>query len=190
MFIDMRGSTSLAEKRLPYDVLFFLNQFFTEMSAALDLYEGHYAQFTGDGLMALFGLEGTPEVACRNAWKCACDMFERVDNLNANLEHDLPFPLKIGVGIHFGVAIVGDIGPPLVRQVSAIGDTINTAARLEAMCKTLSVPLVVSEVAVKMAGISPPLEMRHEVEVRGRAQTLPVFALDEKTSHKLLIDIE
>ncbi len=178
MFIDMRGSTALAEKRLPYDVLYVLNQFFSEMAAALDAHRGHYAQFTGDGLMALFGLRGSAEDACRDAWACAAEMLDRLERLNRALAGDLPQPLRIGIGIHFGVAIVGDIGPPLVRQVSAIGDTINTAARLEAMSKEFSAVVVISEAAARLAGLALPPETRHRVAVRGREEGMFVHALD------------
>ena len=67
LFIDLRGSTSLGEQKLPYDVVFILNQFFAEMSAALQLTGGHYAQFAGDGLMALYGLKSNHETSCREA---------------------------------------------------------------------------------------------------------------------------
>jgi len=186
MFIDLRGSTTLAMERLPYDVLYILNQFFAEMSNALKESDGHYAQFNGDGLMALFGLQGKPEEAALNAWKCACDMLKRLDVLNERLAENLPFPLKIGIGIHFGVAIVGDIGPPAVRHVSAIGDTINTAARLEAMCKQMGVPFVISEAAAQKAGITPPSDCRQEVEVRGRTGTLPIYTLSGELAHELM----
>lgn len=181
LFIDLRGSTRLGESRLPYDVLFILNQFFAEMEAALTAHRGHYATFTGDGLMALFGLSGGEEAACADAWGCGCDMLGRVDRLNAALAEELPFPLRIGVGIHFGVAIVGDIGPPAVRHVSAIGDTINTTARLESMTKDLEVPMVISAAAAERAGLTPPPETRREVEVRGRVGTLAVYALSKET---------
>ncbi len=186
MFIDLRGSTSLSQKRLPYDVLYVLNQFFSEMSSALAENHGHYAQFNGDGLMALFGLHGKPDDAVRNAWQCAGDMLRRLDELNERLEADLPFPLEIGIGIHHGIAIVGDIGPPAVRQVSAIGDTINTTARLEAMCKTFGLPVVISKAAADVAGFAPPESCLHYVEVRGRTGKLPVFAMSGADLYRVL----
>ncbi|HAJ23040.1 MAG TPA: ferredoxin, partial [Rhodospirillaceae bacterium] len=71
LFIDIRASTKLAEEKLPYDVLFILNQFFSEMSSAITETNGHYAQFNGDGLMALYGLMGTEEDGARSALKGA-----------------------------------------------------------------------------------------------------------------------
>ena len=73
MFIDLRGSTKLGEDKLPYDILFILNQYFAEMSAALNETDGHYAQFSGDGLMALYGLKGSIEAGCRDCHKVCRD---------------------------------------------------------------------------------------------------------------------
>jgi len=83
MFIDIRGSTKLGEEKLPYDVLFVLNQFFAEMAAALAETNGHYAQFTGDGLMGLYGIDENIVKACRDAILGAAAMISRLEKLNA-----------------------------------------------------------------------------------------------------------
>ncbi|MFQ5546584.1 MAG: 2Fe-2S iron-sulfur cluster-binding protein, partial [Acidiferrobacterales bacterium] len=85
MFIDLRGSTKLGEERFPYDVVFILNQFFAEMAASLQATRGHYAQFSGDGLMALYGLESSIEDGCRDALKGAVEMNRRLKALNERL---------------------------------------------------------------------------------------------------------
>ena len=136
MFIDLRASTKLGEERLPYDVVFILNQFFAEMSAALEETRGHYAQFSGDGLMALYGMESDLATGCRDAFRGAAAMTRRLGNLNERLGHELQEPLRIGIGIHCGEAIVGTMGPPSSPNLSAIGDNINIAARLEAQSKS------------------------------------------------------
>src|SRR5690606_28568736 len=111
LFIDLRGSTRLGERRLPYDVLFILNQFFAEMAGALNATGGHYAQFNGDGLMALYGLAGDTRAGARQALAGGADMLRRLAVLNDVLRGELDEPLRIGVGIHCGDAIVGTMGP-------------------------------------------------------------------------------
>ncbi|MFT5658978.1 MAG: adenylate cyclase, partial [Gammaproteobacteria bacterium] len=107
MFVDLRDSTKLCEGQLPYDALFILNQFFVEMAAALNTSHGHYAQFAGDGLMALYGLERGLKQGCLDALQGAVDMQRRIDKLNQNLKQELKQPLRIGIGLHCGDAIVG-----------------------------------------------------------------------------------
>src|SRR6185503_3551106 len=133
MFVDLRDSTRIAESRLPYDVVFIMNQFFAEMHAALRATGGYYAQFRGDGLLALYGLQTELPSACRAALAGAAEMQTRIERLNQSLADELKTPLRIGIGIHAGVAIVGTLGPPEAPIYSAIGDMVNTAARFEDM---------------------------------------------------------
>ncbi|MCX7314083.1 MAG: adenylate/guanylate cyclase domain-containing protein [Alphaproteobacteria bacterium] len=136
VFIDLRGSTTLGEAKMPYDVLFILNQFFNEMTRALDATGGHYSNFTGDGLMALYGLEAAEAAfGAEQALRGAREMLMRLDQLNTRLRTDLKEPLRIGIGIHVGEAIVGALGPSGSQIVTAIGDTVNTTARLEGLTK-------------------------------------------------------
>lgn len=178
MFVDLRESTKLAEDKLPYDVVFILNRFFSEMSDALDETGGHYAQFAGDGLLALYGLETDLDTAARAALEGAHNMMERIEKLNDEIASELSRPLRIGIGIHAGEAIVGDMGPPATPIRSAIGDNINIAARLEAMTKDLGARLVVSTKTVELSGEDYSTHRIENVEVRGRREKLPVYAVE------------
>jgi adenylate cyclase len=112
LFVDMRGSTSLGAAKMPYDLLYILNQFFHETPQELDATNGHYSQFTGDGLMALYGLDSKdPAIGATDALRGAREMLARIDQLNSRLRGDLPHPLCIGIGIHSSEAIVGAMGP-------------------------------------------------------------------------------
>ena len=182
MFVDLRESTQLAEGRLPYDVVFVMNQFFAEMYQALRASNGYYAQFRGDGLLALYGLQSELAQACREALAGAAEMQRRMDRLNASLAADLAQPLRIGIGVHAGVAIVGTMGPPDASIHSAIGDNINIAARLEGMTKAYRCTLVVSEETLRTAGIDPRGAPLHRVRVRGRTERLNVYAVDDPRS--------
>jgi adenylate cyclase len=179
MFVDLRGSTKLGEERLPYDVVFILNQFFADMSAALDATRGHYAQFTGDGLLALYGLEGDAKEGARDALRGVTEMKKRLDGLNERLAHELKTPLKIGIGMHSGEAIVGTMGPPSSPNLSAIGDNINIAARLEAMCKELQCDVVISQAVANLAEVDLSEHPSHRVEVRGREEPVEIYATCE-----------
>lgn len=179
MFLDLRGSTKLGEQKLPYDVLFILNQFFAEMAQALSESDGHYAQFAGDGLMALYGLKQTPAEGARSAFKGASLMLTRLAKLNERLGEELDEPLRVGIGIHCGEAIVGTMGPPSSPNFSAIGDNINVAARLEAKTKEFNAAMVVSVAAVELADIAHEGASHHTVDVRGRDGELDVITVGD-----------
>jgi adenylate cyclase len=179
MFVDLRDSTRLADGRLPYDTVFVMNQFFAEMYAALRATGGYYAQFRGDGLLALYGLDTSLADACRAAIRGAAEMQSRIEGLNRALAADLRSPLRIGIGIHAGVAIVGTMGPPDAPIYSAIGDMVNTAARLENMTKAYDCVLVISEHALQQAGVAPGAAAQHQVRVRGKTERLAVYAVKD-----------
>jgi adenylate cyclase len=179
VFVDLRGSTTLGEARMPYDVLFILNQFFHEMTKALIATNGHYSQFTGDGLMALYGLHARdPATGPAEALRGSREMLARLDQLNRRLGAELPQPLRIGIGIHFAEAIVGTMGPPHSQITTAIGDTVNTAARLEGLTKDYDCPLIVSRRAAEAAGLDLSGRKLHEVAVKGRVQKVEFYALE------------
>ena len=185
LFADLRGSTRLGEQKFPYDVLFVLNQFFEELSAALQETNGHYAQFQGDGVMALYGLETGLRTGVRQALEGATQMLSRLDDLNRRLEGELNAPLRMGIGIHAGEAIVGTMGPPTSPNFSAIGDNVNIAARLESQTKPLDCALVVSADAVENGGLDFSSVPRHEVTVPGRTQPIAVYAVSDPATIRL-----
>ena len=104
-------------------------------------------------------------------------MQTRIEGLNRTLADDLSAPLRIGIGVHAGVAIVGTMGPPDAPIYSAIGDMVNTAARFEDMTKAFNCTMVVSEEALRQAGIGPGDSPQHQVRVRGKTERLTVYAV-------------
>jgi adenylate cyclase len=178
VFVDMRGSTSLGEAKMPYDVLFILNRFFHEMSKAVAATNGHYSQFTGDGLMALYGLDAAdPATGPADAVRGAREMLMGLEQLNHQLREDLPEPLRIGIGIHYGEAIVGAMGPPRSQIVTAIGDTVNTCARLESLTKEYDCVVVVSRRAAEIALLDVSGRELHNAPVKGRVEPVQFYAL-------------
>ncbi|HEX3247192.1 MAG TPA: adenylate/guanylate cyclase domain-containing protein, partial [Chloroflexota bacterium] len=174
LFADIRSFTQLAEHRFPYDVVFLLNRYFATMGEAVERSGGHLDKFIGDGVMALFGIHNGPVEGCRDALRAAVNMSESLDALNAELQWDLTEPLRIGLGIHMGPVIIGEMGYGRARTFTAIGDAVNTASRLESMNKELKSQLIVSEDVTGRAGVDLSGFDVHEVEVRGRTDALRV----------------
>jgi len=177
LFADIRGFTSLAEGRLPYDVVFILNRYFATMGRAVEAAGGRVDKFIGDGVMALFGIESGAQAACREALAAARLMSERLEELNQSLRGELDQPLRIGIGIHVGPTIVGEMGYGNATAITAIGDAVNTASRLESLTKTYGCELVVSEETVVRAGFDFAAFPRHEIEIRGKRDMLAVRTL-------------
>jgi adenylate cyclase len=174
MFVDMRGSTRLAEHRLPFDTVFIVNRFLGAVSQAVIECGGRPNQFVGDGLLALFGLAGGPQTACRQALRAAALIAGNVEELNQFLSHDLREPIRFGIGIHGGEVIIGDIGYRDHMVFTALGDAVNVAARLQDMTKNLACEVVLSEEVRLTAGLADDALPRQEVAIRGRAEPMTV----------------
>lgn len=179
LFADLRGFTTMSEQRLPYDVVFILNRYFNEMGHAIEQAGGHVLQFTGDGIMALFGVDlADPQESAIRSLNAARAMFERLAVLNSDLAHDLPAPLRMGIGIHQGLCIVGDMGYGTAYGLSAVGDTVNTASRLEGLTKEYSACLVFSQAVASRAGIDTS-GLRHDaITPRGRLTELGIHIVE------------
>jgi len=178
LFADLRAFTRLAEHKLPYDLVFLLNRYFAEMGLAIEEAGGHIDKFIGDGIMALFGLDRGVAAGCREALVAARAMSERLLQLNKALAHDLPEPLRIGIGIHMGPAIVGEMGYGRAVSLTAIGDAVNTASRVEGLAREYQCELVVSEMVLIGAGVDLGDTPAREIEIRGRVERLRVRVLE------------
>jgi len=179
LFVDMRGSTRLAEHRLPFDTVFIVNRFLGAVSQAVIACGGQPNQFLGDGALALFGLTSSPQTACRQALRAAAMIAANVAELNQFLSHDLREPIRFGVGIHGGEVIIGDIGYRDHMVFTALGDPVNVAARLQDMTKNLACEAIISEQVLITAGLTGDDLPRQEVTIRGRNDPMVVRAVSQ-----------
>jgi adenylate cyclase len=188
MFVDMRGSTKLAEARLPFDTVFIVNRFLGAVSQAVIECGGEPNQFVGDGELALFGLRTDPRTACRQALKAAAMIAANIEELNQFLSHDLNEPIRFGIGIHGGEVIIGDIGYRDHMVFTALGDAVNVAARLQDMTKTLGCEAIVSEQVRITAGVAAKSLPAQEVTIRGRSEPMTVRTIIQAKNLSALLD--
>jgi len=179
LFADLRGFTRMAEHKLPYDVVFFLNRYFEAVGTAITSAGGVTNQFTGDGVMALFGIETGPATGSRQALAAARAMVAGVEALSAELAGDLPAPMRIGIGIHTGPAVVGRMGWGESFYLTAVGDTVHVAARLEQATKDYRAELVLSEDVARHAAVDLSAFPRHDLELHNRAGRIGVRVITE-----------
>lgn len=172
LFADLRDFTRFSEQKLPYDVVFVLNRYFASMGSAVSDAGGHLDKFIGDGVMALFGVDRPVGEAARQSLIAAKLMAQRLDELNESLSTELREPLRIGIGLHVGPAIIGEMGYGKATSLTAVGDSVNTASRLEAMTKEFSAQLVVSEAVAGHANIDLSAFPSHDIGVRGRTENI------------------
>jgi adenylate cyclase len=187
MFVDMRGSTKLAEKQLPFDTVFIVNRFLGAVSQAVIECGGQPNQFVGDGELALFGLNSSPQTACRQALRAAAMIAANVEELNQFLSHDLREPIRFGIGIHGGEVIIGDIGYRDHMVFTALGDAVNVAARLQDMTKSLACEAIISEEVRVTAGLSADVLPEREVAIRGRDEPMMVRIVESTKNLSTLV---
>jgi len=190
VFVDMRGSTRLAENRLPFDTVFVVNRFLGAVSQAVIACGGQPNQFLGDGLLALFGLSTSRQNACRQALKAAAKISANIAELNQFLGHDLREPIRFGIGIHGGEVIVGDIGYRDHLIFTALGDAVNVAARLQDMTKSLGCEAIASDEVCVTAGLPIEALPQQDVEIRGRTEPMSVRAIASAAALASLVNDE
>jgi adenylate cyclase len=187
MFVDMRGSSRLAEGRLPFDTVFVINQFLNAVSGAVLSAGGEPNQILGDGLLALFGMGGRPDAACRQAVAACVTIAARVEALNSALAYALLEPIRFGIGVHAGVTIAGNIGYERHAQFTVIGDPVNVAARLEELTKPFGCEVMISEEVYQRAGFGADDLPAHEVDARGRDAAVKVRSVAKAADLAALI---
>nr|WP_233285798.1 adenylate/guanylate cyclase domain-containing protein [Bradyrhizobium brasilense] len=183
LFCDIRNFTSQTERSLPYDVVYFLNGHFAAAAEVVLNNNGFIDKYIGDGLLAVFGIRGeAPAVACRNAVRAAIGMQDAATRLSPIFERDLNISLRIGIGVHFGPAILGRIGHPGKRQITVIGNTVNIASRIERMTKQFNAPILLSDTVVAHLPSTLRLGASNRQQLQGASEATLLHPCDGFTS--------
>jgi len=176
MFLDIRDFTAYARSRSPQVVVDFLNEVFAFMIEAIDRHGGFINKFLGDGFLAIFGAPLEDHAAARHAVEAAQEILAEIERRGLAAGG---WPLRVGIGLHLGPAVIGTIGSPRRKEFTVIGDTVNFASRLERLAKEHKAPLIVSDAVIAaigdLAGAATPLGA---VSVRGYDEPLRIWRLD------------
>jgi adenylate cyclase len=187
LFCDLRDFTQLAQKQLPFDTVFLLNRYFETIGEAVEASGGVIDKFIGDGALAIFGLSNTIEEACAQALDATVRIAKGVDLLNRNFMSELEKPLRIAMGMHAGSAIIGQIGYGKASSLTAVGDTINAASRLEGFAKEYDAQLAVSADVVRYAGLVVNDRESYDISIRGRAGMLETLIIQNTAEIEIMM---
>jgi adenylate cyclase len=177
LFADLRAFTRFSERKLPYDIVYFLNRYLESMSCAIEQAGGIANQFTGDGVMALFGVKSGAAQGCRDALKAAGAMARGIACLSAEFAGELDAPLRMGIGVHAGWAVVGMMGRGTDKYLTAVGDTVHVASRLQDLTRQYDCALIVSHSAAAYARLDVARHARREIAVRNRNDRVAVYVV-------------
>jgi adenylate cyclase len=184
LFADIVGFTTISEAMAPELVVMLLRQFHERMTARIFDYGGTVEKYIGDAILATFGVPLAGEHDACQALKCADAMLRALDNWNEELIAAEETPLAMGIGLNFGAAVVGDVGSERSMSFTVIGDTVNTASRLQELTRTLDTALLASDAVIKAMGsqydddvvqILDGLEDKGEQVLRGRNVAVRVW---------------
>ncbi len=184
LFADIVGFTQMAEAMPPETVLSLLREFHARMTAQIFACGGTVDKYIGDAIVAVFGVPTASSNDAANALACAEKMLEALERWNDDRERASADRVAMGIGINYGPAVLGDVGSEYSMSFTVIGDTVNTAARLQTLTRTLGTALVVGDPLVSAVKKSRPddaheimarLEDQGEHSLRGRASPVRIW---------------
>ena len=173
LFADLRSSTELADTLVPTDLVEYLNRYVGAMAESVFENGGMLDKFLGDGLMAIFGVMDEPTAGALPAVQTARTIRGRFATLNEGQ----PEPVRFGIGIHTGEVVLGAVGISRRSDCTAVGDTVNTASRLEGLCKRFEVDCILSEATASRLNGTVPLRRLGPSVVRGKSQPIILLTL-------------
>ena len=176
LFADIRGFTRISEHAPPEKIVGLLNRYFSAMTDIIFAHGGTLDKYLGDGLMALFGAPATTPEDASNALNAAVAMQRRLLGINTELRKEGLAEVGVGIGLHTGEVTVGYIGSERRSEYTAIGDSVNTAARLESNAK--GGEILISDATAKAARSRYKLHTREPITVKNREQPVVLWEVD------------
>ncbi|MBQ6589877.1 MAG: adenylate/guanylate cyclase domain-containing protein [Butyrivibrio sp.] len=178
LFVDVRGFTTMSERLSPEKVVFILNKYLTMASDCVEKNKGTLDKFVGDAMMAFWGAPLPQDDAIYNAVRTAMDIIDGAKRVSDELKEEIGEELRVGVGVNFGPAVVGNMGAVKHMDYTAIGDTVNTAARLEANAPggTVYISRVVADA---LEGRIKVTSLGDTIKLKGKAEGFEVLKVDE-----------
>ena len=170
LFADVRNFTAFAEAHLPYDVVHVLNRYFSRVGAVINQHHGQINNFIGDGLMALFDTHASANAAL-NAVRAGLDMLKAVEAMQPYFEAQFKINFHIGVGVHYGEVVLGTVGAGDNRRLTAIGDAVNLASRIESANKEAGTEFLISEEAYAQVKDFVRLGKHCDLAIKGKTGT-------------------
>ncbi len=175
LFADIRNFTSRSEGIPAEKLVLLLNRYFEGMVKAIQSNGGMIDKFIGDGIMALFGAPLEDKDAPLNAVKAALDMIAALEQLNKDLVEEGLEPIGIGVGVHTGQVVIGNVGSPERMEYTAIGDVVNTASRIESLTRKFDADILISADTFRAVGEAVRTHYRGSAEVKGKAHLVEIY---------------
>lgn len=190
MFVDLRNFTGLTEQNLPFDTVYLLNRYLDLVSQAIRKEGGHVDKFIGDGIMAVFGMQTGLQEGARQALRACTGISDAIKVLNKERSSGLSNPLRIAIGLHAGSTILGRIGAPGSAgsrpSITALGDVVNVASRLESVAKEENALAAISQEVLDAAGICAGVNtLKKSIVVRGRQAPLEVTCFSSSDDLKV-----
>ena len=177
LFFDVRGFTRLSAERLPYDIVFLLNQLFEAVGSVIIAEGGWIDKYLGDGLMAVFGRNCDITSACYQALSAARAIDLALDEVNESWQNETGESLRIGMGIHAGPLVIGRIGAEKSASLTVIGRVVNTAARLEDLTKEKNCQLILSATVADITGLDTTGFTHENTPIRGLPDPLDIVII-------------
>lgn len=178
LFVDVRGFTTIAESSEPGEAVAILNEYFEALVECVFDHGGTLDKYLGDGLLAYFGAPQPSETHADDALACARAMLDAVDAVNDRRRSRGERSLRVGIGLHSGPAVIGDIGALRRREFTVVGDTVNVASRVETLTKEFDVALACTETTKGLARIDLPWRDLGIARVRGRERDVRLWTLE------------
>lgn len=185
LFCDIRSFTAMSEKMEAAEVVSLLNRYFTALGKCITNHHGISNKYIGDAIMAIFGAPVSSQNSARDAFEAALEMRRALEAINEEFLKDGLPQLHFGIGIHTGPVFAGTIGAANRMEYTVIGDTVNTASRLESLCKTYAKDLLLSEAAKEKLQISSNTELSEskafelqfvaDAQIRGKVETMKIY---------------